>query len=127
MMIPKVIYEISPYVYMAGGLAEITYFKTLVTTGSGLLFYVAGALIWVLRSNNRRTDPEGMRKLINSNQSFYELKPFFLIAMGVLLFTWLNTWMALPFAALTIVIGAYLVVVRAVYRNKKVSFRRHSM
>jgi len=127
MMMPKVIYELLPYVCMVGGLAEVTYFKTIMTTGSGLLFYGAGALMWILRSNHRRTDPQAGRKLVNDNQSFYELKPFFLIAIGVLLFTWLNTWMALPLSALTAMLGTYIIVLRSMHRRKKVSFSRHSL
>lgn len=126
MMLPKVVYELMPYGYMSVGVAEISYFKTLLTTTSGLLFFVAGALIWILRSNHRRTDPVVNRKNAN-NQSFYEMKPFLLIAGSVLVYTWVNTAMVLPAAALTAAIGTYLLLARTVNRGKKVSFRRETL
>lgn len=127
MILPKALYELLPYGYMSAGVAEIGYFKTLISTGSGLLFFMAGALIWVLRSNHRRTDPEASRKLISNNQSMYELKPFMCIAISVLLFTWFNSWMVIPVASLFSLFGIYVIVLRSIHRNKRVSFSRNSM
>ena len=126
-MIPKTLYELLPYGYMSAGVAEISYFKTLLSTGSGLLFFMAGALVWVLRSNYRRTDPEASRKASGAGQSFYELKPFLLIVSGVLIFTWINSWMGLPLASMVTLIGMYIVVLRSMHRTKRVSFSRHSL
>ena len=127
MILPKALYEILPYGYMSAGVAEIGYFKTFISTGSGLLFFMAGALIWVLRSNHRRTDPKAARKSLDHNQSMYELKPFICIAISVLMFTWVNNWVALPVAAMFSLFGLYVLVQRSVNRNKRVAFSRNSL
>jgi len=127
MMIPKTIYELLPYGYMSAGVAEIGYFKTLLSTGSGLLFFMAGAFVWVLRSNNRRTDPESTRKLSGKTQGIYELKPFILIMIGVLLMTWMNYWVVTPLAAVVVMFGIYILFLRLSYRSKRVSFSRNSL
>jgi len=127
MMMPKAIYEILPYGYMSAGVAEISYFKTALSTSSGLLFFMAGAFIWILRSNNRRTDPEAARKIIDTGQSFYELKPFLLIVLGVLSLTWMNYWLVTPLASAFVIFGLYILYLRLSYRGKRVAFSRRTL
>lgn len=125
MVFPKTIYEAVPYIYMSGGIAEITYFKGVLGTSSGLLLFLAGALIWVLRSNARRTDPEVSRKNTEDNEILYELKPFILIALGFLCVAYFNQLLLYPIAGIVVLIGVYLVLMRSTHRSKHSLIRKH--
>jgi hypothetical protein len=124
MLLPKALYELMPYAYMSAGIAEISYFKTLIATGSGLLFFVAGSLIWILRSNYRRKDPEVTRKEVSANQGLYELKPFLFIMCGVLTVTWSNNWLVYPAASLLVLFGFYILMLRTMHRGRQAKFSR---
>lgn len=87
-MLPILLYEPLPLIYLCGG-------ATLLATGenglllmSASLFYWAGALIWVIRSKNRRTDVLASRgypthKFLLFPESLYEFRPFFFIPLLV--------------------------------------------
>ncbi len=126
MMFPKALYEAFPYVYMTTGIAEIGYFQSLLATGSGLLFFLAGALIWVMRSNARRTDPAATRKNSSTGQVWYELKPFLFIAAGVLIVNYLDARMVYPIAGLIILVGFYIVLLRTTHRAKYIKYNRNT-
>ncbi|MDO6718365.1 hypothetical protein Q4575_03080 [Psychrosphaera sp. 1_MG-2023] len=121
MILPKTLYEILPYTYMSIGVAEIGYFKSYLTTSSGLLFFFAGALIWILRSNYRRFDDF---RLFDSKSKLglYELKPFLLILLGVMFYTWFGSNLTSSFATLTVLVGIYIVFLRAIKRSRQLKF-----
>lgn len=121
MILPKILYEILPYTYMTIGLAEISYFKSFLTTSSGLLLFFSGALIWILRSNYRRFDT-GLLYDSKSRLGLYELKPFFLILFGVLFYTWFSSNITTPFTTLIILVGVYIILLRALNRNRQLKF-----
>jgi hypothetical protein len=118
MVFPKPIYEVVPYLYMSGGIAEVSYIKGLLGTSAGVLLFLSGALIWVLRSNARRTDSEVTRKEIKNNEVVYELKPFLLILGGFLCVAYFNQMLLYPIAGFMILIGVYLVLIRSTYRTQ---------
>ncbi|QTH63831.1 hypothetical protein J1N51_14140 [Psychrosphaera ytuae] len=122
-MFPKLIYESLPYAYMSIGVVEINYFETILATMSGVLFFFAGALVWVMRSNARRTDPEKTRKHKESGQFFYELKPFLLIFLGVMVLAYVNNWLVYPLAGIVCLFGVYIMLIRNMHRQKRIKLR----
>lgn len=122
-MFPKVIYESLPYAYMSIGVVEINFFQTALATLSGVLFFFAGALVWIMRSDARRRDPEITRKHTDSGQLVYELKPFFLIFVGVMILAYVNNWLVYPFAGLVCLFGVYIMLIRNIHRQKRISLR----
>ena len=52
-MIPKPIYEILPYLYIAGGIAAMLLLDIFMSFISGLLMSVTGVLVLFLRRNYR--------------------------------------------------------------------------
>lgn len=123
MMFPKGVYEVLPYTYMSVGVVEIGFVESMLATLSGVVLFFAGALVWVMRSNARRTDPESTRKHNESGQVLYELKPFILIILGAMVLTYFNHWMVYPVATLVCLLGLYIIMIRNTHRHHRVGFR----
>lgn len=119
-MLPKTVYESLPYFYLAIGIVEITCYQTLLTSLSGMLFFTAGAIMWVLRSDNRRRDLVFNRKDdYGVNRELYELKPFVYIVIGVLAARW-NDFYVVHFGAVAFALyGLFVLIKRILYRHFK--------
>ena len=55
-MLPILLYEVLPLVYLFGGTILLVFGQSALVLVSATLFYCAGAFIWIMRSENRRTD-----------------------------------------------------------------------
>lgn len=119
MMLPKVIYELIPYFYMSAGVAEISYFHTRVSTVLGLVIFLVGTFIWIIRSEHRRQDPKVTRKERGLNNTLYEAKPFLLILCGVVANTWTTNWAIYPLALCFMLLGIYFVFLRTQHRSRR--------
>lgn len=123
MLLPKNLYEVLPYTYMTAGVAEIGLFDSILAMSSGILMFIAGALVWILRSNYRRVDA-GYAKHSATKQGFYELKPFCLIALGVVVIQTVDVNSASFFASLAILVGSYIWYLRIQNRHRELKFSR---
>ncbi|WP_051448952.1 hypothetical protein [Tolumonas lignilytica] len=86
-ILPSMIYESLPRLYTLGGIAMIFSSDRLLIIISGILFYCAGASVWVMRSRNRRTDEPAdlSHKRLVLPEPIYEFLPFAYFLLGVLL------------------------------------------
>ena len=121
-MLPILLYEPLPLIYLCGG-------ATLLATGenglllmSASLFYWAGALIWVIRSKNRRTDVLASRgypthKFLLFPESLYEFRPFFYSFIGILLLRITGQTIWLVTGSLLILWAIYCLYRRSVNRR----------
>ncbi len=80
-MLSKMTYELLPITYLVTGLGSISMLETSYGIIAGSILYSVGALIWVMRSNYRRTDERRhpKRSLVVLPEWLYEFIPFVLI------------------------------------------------
>lgn len=115
---PSGIYEAFPYFNMALGLGAIVHFQTLLTSLSGSCFFIAGAIMWILRSDHRRKDQLFRRKGDDDKRrEWYELKPFLCVLGGVLCASWSEGMIMDLLGAGLAMVGVYLVIQRILYRK----------
>lgn len=84
MFLPKAVYEPLPYLYFALSIFIIVQQSHWVLALSALLFYLAGCVVLIKRSENRRKDTQ--RKTLNHFRlpvTLYEFLPFIYIACAV--------------------------------------------
>ncbi|MDF8330184.1 hypothetical protein P5G63_17555 [Aeromonas salmonicida] len=84
-MLPSAIYEPLPFAYMGSGLLLLGVAEQPGLLLAGLAFYLAGSLAWFRRSAHRRID-----KLLPARTQgwplwLYEIRPFALILLGLLM------------------------------------------
>lgn len=86
-MLPTLLYEALPLIYVSSGSVMLTIGQSSLTLTAAVLLYFAGACIWIMRSENRRTDRRvgPSHKLIFLPETLYEFKPFFYLFIGLLL------------------------------------------
>ena len=86
-MLPALLYEMLPLTYISAGALMISAGQELLVLLSAFLFYCAGSIIWVMRSENRRTDHRiaPAHKQLFLPEWMYELKPFVYMFLGVVL------------------------------------------
>jgi len=86
-MLPTLLYEALPLIYIASGSVMLTTGQSSLTLAAAVLLYFAGAFIWIMRSENRRTDRRTgpSHKFIFLPEALYEFKPFFYLFIGLLL------------------------------------------
>nr|WP_321269000.1 hypothetical protein [uncultured Tolumonas sp.] len=86
-MLPVLVYEALPLIYISSGSIMLTIGQSPLTLIAALLLYCAGASIWIMRSDNRRTDHHMVpsHKLFLLPETLYEIKPFFYLFTGLLL------------------------------------------
>ena len=96
-MLPRLLYESLPLLYILAGLFFLVITKQPLLLFAGLLLYTCGTLIWVMRSDNRRTDNmHYTNKHKMTPEWLYELQPF--IQIGLVLLLWrqpLALWLQL--------------------------------
>lgn len=118
-MVPDKIYEFLPYVYVVTGSAVMLATNAWLIAICGFLLVFAGAVIWVLRSDNRRSDIKDARNKYGGVLPFwcYELLPFSYFMLALLLFALSNNIYIYPSAMILLVIGMQLWLLRGSYRK----------
>ena len=117
-MLPKFIYESLAYINLSIGVAEICFFHSFWTAFSGAMFFGAGAVMWVLRSDNRRKDTRTKaRYQYKRGRELYEIKPFFYIVFGLLVTNWIDTPTLHLAGAAVALFGFYVLLKRGIYRR----------
>lgn len=118
-MLPAKLYEVLPYAYVVGGTGMMLGFDLWLATLSGVLVATAGAVVWVLRSDNRRSDIKDARNKYGGVLPFwlYELLPFSYFMLALLLFVLSSNVYLYPSAMLMLVIGMQLWLLRGSYRK----------
>ena len=116
-MVPGKVYEILPYAYIAAGVTVPLLLKSWLGLFSGVLLMVLGAVVWVMRSDNRRSD--GFRNHNHGSMPFwlYECLPFSYGIAAVLIFMLSENIYLFPSAAILLVVGLQLWFMRGLYRK----------
>lgn len=82
-MIPVIIYEALPAMYLILGISLLSFAELPMLLFSACLFYFAGAAIWIMRSAYRRTDEASIpRKKWIQPDLLYEFMPFLQLFSG---------------------------------------------
>jgi len=117
-MLPQRIYESLPYAYVSFGLAILCSVKNPYAFSSALLFIAAGAIVWVVRSEHRRTRHR-LSVQVHGMLPFwcYELLPFSYLTLGLSLFAYSENTMMYPSAVILTVIGLQVWTLRALQRR----------
>ena len=118
-MLPSKLYEALPYVYVAAGIGIMLSSPQLFATAAGGLLALAGAVVWVLRSENRRSDIKNARHKYGGVLPYwcYELLPFSYSMLALLLFIHSDNLYLYPFAMVLLVLGVQLWMLRRSYRK----------
>lgn len=118
-MLPTKLYEILPYGYFATGSSVMLNVESWLALLSSLLIMLAGAVIWVLRSDNRRSDVRNARAKYGGELPFwfYELLPFSYFILALLLFSATSNVYVYPSAMILMIIGLQLWLLRGSYRK----------
>ena len=117
-MIPQRIYESLPYVYMSLGLAILCSVKNPYAFSSALSFVLAGAVVWVVRSEHRRTRHR-LSSQVHGMLPFwcYELLPFSYLTLGLSLLAYSENTLMYPSAVILTVLGLQVWTLRALQRR----------
>ncbi len=121
-MVPQRIYESLPYVYMGLGLAILCSVKNPYAFSSALLFVLAGAVVWVVRSEHRRTRHR-LSSHVHGMLPFwcYELLPFSYLTLGLSLLAYSENTLMYPSAVILTVLGLQVWSLRALQRRAPVN------
>ncbi|OBP14015.1 hypothetical protein A5320_15245 [Rheinheimera sp. SA_1] len=112
-MLPNRVYEVLPYVYISTGAVAMSLLGHLVAVLSGLILIVAGALVWILRSDHRRGDLKHSTSHHGSLPFWlYELQPFVYATGGLLLWQLSSNKYMYPSALVLIVVGLQIWLMR---------------
>lgn len=119
MRLPAKLYEPLPYAYIAVGSAILLAINSWLAVICGLLVLFAGAVIWILRSDHRRSDIKDARNKYGGVLPFwfYEMLPFNYSILALLLFTGSDNVYLYPSAMIMLVVGIQLWVLRSSYRK----------
>lgn len=117
-MVPQRIYESLPYMYMGLGLAILCSVKNPYAFSSALLFVLAGAVVWVVRSEHRRTRHR-LSIQVHGMLPFwcYELLPFSYLTLGLSLLAYSENMLMYPSAVILTVLGLQVWTLRALQRR----------
>ncbi len=122
MVIQKPVYEALPYVYIVIGVAVVMALESPLTFLSGALFYAAGSVVWVMRSDYRRKNTE--KRIANRKgrvlfpEKVYEYLPFVYIGIGILLVVMFDTYLAYIPGGVLCMAGMLVWMIRAIYRSQ---------
>jgi hypothetical protein len=117
-MLPQRVYESLPYAYLGLGLAILCSVKNPYALSSALLFVLAGAVVWVVRSEHRRT----RHRLSGTAHGIlpfwcYELLPFSYLTLGISLLAYSESMLMYPSAVVLTVVGLQVWSLRALQRR----------
>ncbi|MCH8538304.1 MAG: hypothetical protein LAT66_11105 [Alkalimonas sp.] len=121
-MLPEKLYESLPYLYAGVGVATLFMMPghPVLTSLSGALLFVAGGLVWVIRSEHRRRDLDAQARFPGPLPFWcYELLPFGYILTALMLFAWASNPWLFPSAVIFLIIGNQLWLLRSSQRNHK--------
>ncbi|MBT1444528.1 hypothetical protein KJI95_08295 [Shewanella sp. JM162201] len=119
-MLSRPFYESLPYLCMIAAATTLFWQRTPLTISAGLVLFFAGAKIYIMRSDNRRTDPSRKRKKGSWPKSLYELFPFLCLALSAMLLGMPDaSWMILPSLAM-MAYSLYVLASRANYRHHQI-------
>lgn len=118
-MWPEKVYEVLPYAYVAAGIGVMVGVDSVLAFAAGAVMAAAGAVVWVLRSDHRRSDIKNAREKYGGVLPFwlYELLPFSYFMLAVMLFAGSDNMYFYPFAMILLVIGVQLWLLRSSYRK----------
>lgn len=118
-MLPGKLYESLPYAYIASGVAVLLADNSLMAVSCSLLLIFAGAVVWILRSDNRRSDIHGARYKYGGSLPFwwYEMTPFACVMLAMLVFSVSENMYVYPFAVLLLGSGTHMWLLRSSYRK----------
>jgi hypothetical protein len=116
-MIPRQLYETLPYLYMVAGVAVLVAIGNYFAIFSGLMLFLAGSLIWILRSDHRRASRKQQGPI---PYWLYELQPFIYSAVGITLALYAQSMYFYPSAVLLTVTGLQVWYLRGVQRGHRV-------
>jgi len=127
-MLPNRVYEGLPYIYIGTGVLAMSLLGNFVAVLSGLILIVAGALVWILRSDHRRAD---LRQSSAHRGSLpfwlYEMQPFIYATGGLLLWQMSNNQYLYPSALVLIVVGLQIWLMRNTQRKHQVPIRNKTV
>ncbi|MEH8018723.1 hypothetical protein MN202_15890 [Rheinheimera muenzenbergensis] len=118
-MLPSKLYEALPYVYIGTGVAVLLNYGNWLAVVCALLLTLAGAVIWILRSDNRRSDVKGARYKYGGKLPFwyYEMLPFLCVMSALFVFSVSKNMYFYPFAMMLLGVGTHLWLLRGSYRK----------
>lgn len=134
-MLPKPLYESLPYFCLVFGALSMIFPTDLLQAISGGILYSSGSAIWIMRSQNRRSDalrtPLKPHRYLPWHEAsllpepLYEAIPFIYILIGILLqsHTEASTLHYAGCAATTLGLG--LLIIR--HRNRSPKGQLHSL
>ncbi|WP_306522564.1 hypothetical protein [Rheinheimera sp.] len=120
-MLPSYLYETLPYGYMTAGAAAVVFTPGYVAALSGAILILAGALVWILRSDHRRGDRQKFYLKAGGLPFWlYEMQPFAYVIAGLLCWQLTQNQFVYPFALIFIVVGAQIFFMRSSQRKHQV-------
>lgn len=123
-MLPNRLYEFLPYLYMSTGALSMSLLGHFIAVISGLLLIVAGALVWILRSDHRRADLKNSSAHHGSMPFWlYELQPFVYATGGLLLWQLSSNQYLYPSALVLMVVGLQIWLMRNSQRKHQTPVR----
>ncbi len=123
-MLPKRLYELLPYFYMVSAVVVLLTISNYVALFSGLTLFMAGSLIWILRSDHRRATRKQRGRV---PYWIYELQPFIYAVGGLTL--WLNaqSMYFYPSAVVLTVTGLQIWYLRSTTRQHRVPVNNRAL
>ncbi|MGL6121613.1 MAG: hypothetical protein ACRC1W_00985 [Shewanella sp.] len=118
-MLTKPLYELLPFGYMALGSASFIALDINYALVSATVVFVLGARIYVMRSQNRRTDPIKRRKQGQLPEIIYNFLPFFYFLAAMAMFKFLPKDLYPMIAICLFSYGLYNLIRRSLYRSHK--------
>lgn len=117
-MVPERLYETLPYLYIVTGSQSVLWLPHWSAVLSGVVLIFAGAVVWVVRTEKRRS-PYGIKFKEQGSLPFwwYELQPFIYLTCGALLFNYGESFWLYPSAMILLVLGVQLWLCRICWRK----------
>lgn len=118
-MLTKPLYEILPFGYMALGSSSFIALDIKYALVAATVVFVLGARIYVMRSQNRRTDSARRRKSGYLPEMIYNFLPFIYLIAALAIFKFLPKDLYPIVAICLLSYGLYILVRRSLYRRHK--------
>lgn len=118
-MLTKPLYEILPFGYMALGSSSFIALDINYALVAATVVFVLGARIYVMRSQNRRTDSARRRKSGYLPEMIYNFLPFIYLIAALAIFKFLPKNLYPIVAICLLSYGLYILVRRSLYRRHK--------
>ncbi|ABN60743.1 hypothetical protein RJP56_07250 [Shewanella baltica] len=118
-MLTKPLYEILPFGYMALGSSSFIALDINYALVAATVVFVLGARIYVMRSQNRRTDSARRRKSGYLPEMIYNFLPFIYLIAALAIFKFLPKDLYPIVAICLLSYGLYILVRRSLYRRHK--------